>query len=352
MKSLLCLILMSFVLLSFGCSFLEEKTRRKIQIYDFNQRKVIAVLNNFSPDRWREFPERYPDFKNKTFATCQRMSAQRTILRKYTFRGEFIRQWDIPEDITRFDNFSVRGEQLVYTEDFYDDKGAFKVRLMVRQLSDLNIPGIPISPNPTSQSLAAASFYIPPFIFLTDDTLLCLMEPDDDSGPLQLWKVLLTGEKTQLPYSVQGCINDLLSSDISGIYHAIQISQTEVLFMDNDANVITRLSVNFPIRDTWWDDNHYYWAHDYLSGSYLCYDVERQSTKEHGKASAWNLNESAWRVFRTFGRGQYTIVRKELMMGFLRVKIQNKKGDIIGTLPWLSSRVIYLGDGIFIIEEQ
>ena len=67
-------------------------TRRKIQIYDLNNRKVVAILDNvFSESNGREIFENNFDFKSKTFATCQRMAGQKmTVLRQYAFDGEVL----------------------------------------------------------------------------------------------------------------------------------------------------------------------------------------------------------------------------------------------------------------------
>lgn len=330
-----------------GCSFLEEAARRKIQIYDFNQRKVIAVLDHVNPESdWREIFEYYPDVKNQTFATRQPMNGQRTIVRQYTFKGELIRQWDIPEEI-RFD-FSVRGNHLVYSEFFENNKGYKIYRLMFHQLSDLDKPSVPISPNPTSQSLPGLNE--PPFVFLTNETLLCVMELDDNCRYLQVWKLSLTsGEKTRLPYSVKKGLPvfDCLSSDLLGCHHAVQLSNSEILFLDNDANEVSRLSVDFPIYKKWWDENHLYWVYDFLGGAYVCYDVEKKQIVKQG-----SLPREKDVYVGPFFAGQYVVMRKRLFMGFHRTTIQDLSGNHIATLPWDTSRVFYLGNGRLLIEEQ
>ena len=345
-KLLRCAVPVALVFFASGCFFMEEAARRKIQIYDLNQRKVIAVLDHVcSESEWREIFERYPDFKDRTFATRQPMNDQRTIVRQYTFQGEGLRQWDIPERIRS--DFSVRGNHLVYDDFFEGDKGSVK-RLMLRQLSDPAKPGVPISPNPTTQSLAGLNE--PPFVFLTDDTLLCVMESDDDGcEDVQLWKVwLTTGEKARLPHPVQYLeVDHCLSSDLSGCHHAAQLSKNEILFLDNDANEVSRLSVNFRIYKKWWDENHLYWVYDFLGGAYACYDVEKKKIVRQG-----SLPRREDVYVGPFFAGQYVVVRKRLFMGFYRTTIQDLSGNVIVTLPWVTSSVFHWGNGLLMIEEQ
>ena len=334
MKTISLLLICVAAIIFAGCA-----TKRKIQIYDFNKRKVVMTLDNVSQGcDGREIPEFYPDFRNKTFSTCQRFTNHKmTILRKYTFKGTLLESWEIPEQIYPDHNFSIRGNYFFYVKLSKDLKGNIKDQLMMYHLPSLKVSGQPTSLSLPSQSLA--TLHEPPFVVLTNETLLCLMEPNDDASPLQLWKVSLTGERVRLPYSVERLgVKNCLSSDISGRYHAIQTGLNEVLFVGNDANVLARLSVDFPIRKTWWDDNHCYWVYDYLSGSYLCYDVGTQCIKKYGQDVAWDIKGNEWRIVRTFLEGQCTIVRKRFGMGFLRTKVQNKGGATITTLPWLSSR--------------
>lgn len=348
------ILLLVLPLVLTGCSFLEEAARRKILIYDLDQRKVIAVLDHVRPESpWREIFEIYPDFKNKTFTTLQRGNSKNTILRQYTFQGELIKQWDIPERI-RWD-FSVRGDYLVYTEIFTYDKekyiknnGGFIQRLMLRHLSAPDKAGVPISPNPFSQGHPGCNE--PPFIFLTDETLLCVMESDDNKCKnRQLWKLsLTTGEKTRLPYSVQNpFVSDCLSSDFSGEYHAAQLSKNEILFLDNDAKEVDRLSVDFRIYTKWWDDNHCFWVYDFLDGEYLCYDVNEKRIICKGN---WSRKKDVW--VGPFLRKQYAFVSRRIFLGFHRSSIQDLSGKHIASLPWSTSHIYYWGNGLFVIEEN
>lgn len=329
-------------LLLVGCD-----ARRKIQVYDFNQREVIAVLDHVSSEsRWRELPELIPDFERQTFVTWQRMADQRTLLRQYTFRGEALGQWEAPEELRNADAFSVRGEHLVYAETFEEDTGAYKKRLMMRPLSNLQAPGVPLSPNPQSQSLALTDE--PPFLFLSEDTLLCLMRPEDDSAPLQLWKVSLSGEQTRLPYTVDCPAGiDSLSSAPSGDVHAVQTSRNEVLFIDRDAKVLARLSVDFPIYAAWWDDHRRFWVYDTLGGPYLCYDVSEARVVARGSRQ----REEETYISAFFGEN-YVVVRKRLFMGFYRTTIQDLSGNTLATLPGVTARADYWGKGLLLIHEQ
>lgn len=323
-------------------------TRRKIQIYDLNNRKVVAILDNvFSESNGREIFENNFDFKSKTFATCQRMAGQKmTVLRQYAFDGEVLSCWNIPETIYHDHNFSIRNNHFFYTDSFRAFADEYKKYLMVCQLSALASPKVILSPNPLIQSLASCQD--PPFIFLRDDTLLCLVEQDEDDRMLQLWKITLEGDKTLLPERVDRLsMNNCLSSDFSGMYHAVQLNRHDVLFFDSEANRVAQLSVDFPICRTWWDENHLYWVYDFLGGAYLCYDVgERQIVKQG------SLTEGNDVYVGPFFDGQYVVIKKRLFMGFFRTTIQDLSGNHIATLPWMTSRVFYLGDGQLLIEEQ
>lgn len=330
-----------------GCSFLEEAARRKIQIYDFNQRKVIAVLDHVNPESdWREIFENNFDFKHKTFATCQRIAGQKmTLLRQYTFDGEMLSHWDVPEEIYHDQNFSIRNNHFFYIYFFRNFADEYRKCLMVRQLSALASPGTILSPNPLTQSLAFCED--PPFIFLSDDTLLCLMEQDENDRMLQLWKITLEGDKTLLPERVDRFVRNCLSSDLLGTYHAVQLNKNDVLFFDGEVNRVAQLSVDFPIRRTWWDENHLYWVYDILGGSYACYDVEKKQIVKQG-----SLPREENVYVGPFFAGQYVVIKEYLFMGFPRTTIQDLSGNHIATLPWVTSRVFYLGNGRLLIEEQ
>lgn len=327
-------------LLLVGCD-----ARRKIQLYDVNQREVIAVLDHVSSDSlWRELPEFIPDFEQQTFVTWQRMADHRTLLRQYTFRGEALGQWEAPEALQHADAFSVRGEHLVYAETFEEDTGAYKKRLMMRPLSNLQAPGVPLSPQ--SQSLEAT--HEPPFLFLSEDTLLCLMKPEDAAAPLQLWKVSLSGEQTRLPYTVERLLTaDSLSSAPSGDLHAIQTSRNEVLFIDREAKLLARLSVDFPIYAAWWDDHRRFWVYDTLGGPYLCYDVSEARVVTRGTRP----READVTISAFFG-GNTVVVRERLFMGFYRTTLQDLSGNTLATLPWVTARADYWGKGLLLIHEQ
>lgn len=330
-----------------GCSFLEKAARRKIQIYDFNQRKVIAVLDHVTPESdWREIFENNFDFKHKTFATCQRIAGQKmAVLRQYTFDGEMLSHWNVPEAIYHDQNFSIRNNHFFYIYSFRNFADEYRKRLMVRQLSALASPGTILSPNPLTQSLAFCED--PPFIFLSDDTLLCLMEQDENDRMLQLWKITLEGDKTLLPERVDRFVWNGLSSDLSGTYHAVQLNKNDVLFFDGEVNRVAQLSVDFPIRRTWWDENHLYWVYDFLGGVYLCYDVGERRIVKQG-----SLPREKDVYVGPFFAGQYVVIQKRLFMGFHRTTIQDLSGNHIATLPWDTSRVFYLGNGRLLIEEQ
>ena len=322
-----------------GCSFFDNLARRKIPIYDFNQRSVIAVLDHVSPEySTREIYELNPDFGRKTFVTYQSFADNTRIkIRRYTFDGVQVEEWDVPTWFYRTQSFSTRENWLVYQKDEV---------LMVRDLSDLSKPSRQLSPTIKGFKLAWGSVE-PSFVWLTDKTLLCLMRPEGSREGGQLWKLSLEGDGELLRSDIDSTWpHRVLSSDFAGTHHAVIASNQRVLFLDNHAQPIGQLETPFEIHVCGWDDHACFWVHNY-DGDYLCYDVERKTIVHSGCIpKEKNVYNSS------FFQGQYYVQHKRLFLGFYRRTVRDLSGTYIETLPSETSSLLHLGNGRFLVEED
>lgn len=337
--SLRCAVPIVLALLLSGCSFLEKIARRKIQIYDFNQRKVIAVLDHVSPEySTREIYELNPDFDRKTFVTYQRFADNKkhVKIRRYTFDGEQVGDWDVPEWFYTTQSFSMRDNWFVYEKDDM---------LMVRDLSDLSKPGRQLSPDIKGFELVK-TIVEPCFIWLTDKTILCMMRPKDLWEGWQLWKLSLTGEKELIRSDIKPTWPDnALSSDFSGTYHAIILNDQTVLFLDNQAQKIGQFETPFEMDRCWWDDNARFWVYSFL-GDYRCYDVKSNTIDHSG-----SIPMEKETYIKLFFQNQYYVQRKYLFLA-TRVTVRDLLGKYVETLPSETACLLHLGNGRFLVEED
>ena len=191
------------------------------------------MLDHVSPEySTREIYELNPDFERRTFVTYQRFSDKKRIkIRRYTFDGEQVGDWELPESEWFYttQSFSMRDNWLVYQKD---------KKLMALDLSDLSKPARQLSPDIKGFEVPLTGVE-PSFIWLTDKTILCMMRPKDLWKGWQLWKLSLTGEKELIRSDIKHTWPDnALSSDFSGTHHAIILNDQAVLLLDNHAQKI------------------------------------------------------------------------------------------------------------------
>lgn len=339
--SLRCAVPIVLALLLSGSSFLEKIARRKIQIYDFNQRKVIAVLDHVSPEySTREIYELNPDFERKTFVTYQRFADKKRVkIRRYTFDGEQVGDWELPESEWFYttQSFSMRDNWLVYQKD---------KKLMALDLSDLSKPARQLSPDIKGFEVPLTGVE-PSFIWLTDKTILCMMRPKDLWEGWQLWKLSLTGEKELIRSDIKHTWPDnALSSDFSGTHHAIILNDQTVLLLDNHAQKIGQFGAPFEIGRCWWDDNARFWVYSYLTGDYRCYDVKSNTIVHSG-----NIPKEKETYVKLFFQNQYYVQCKYLLLT-ARVTVRDFLGKYVETLPSVTARLLHLGNGRFLVEED